>query len=154
MAKPLKFKDFLSVDYTKTGDDQVSYNAKKRKKDILSDNTGEEIEVEALDMSQRMAKSRQMKKLKSKIAMGRKRAMRKTAGMDVIKKRAQKAARTQFAKKLTKDVPKSELSMARKQEIEKRLEKMKPRIDKLAKKLIPQVRKKEMERKKGSSSAN
>ena len=144
MAKPLGFKDFVSVDYTQDGDDQVAYNAKKRKKHIPTGNADE-----ALDMTQRLARKRSFKKNKAKIALGRKRAMKKVASLDVLKKRAQKQARTQVMKKLTKDVPKDELSLARRQEIEKRLDKMKQRIDKIAKKLIPVVRKKELERKKG-----
>lgn len=152
MAKPLRFKDSLPVDYTQTGDDQLAKNAKKRKQDIPTGNTGEQVETEALNMQQRMAKSRQMKKLKSKIAIGRKRAMKRTANMEVLQKRAKKAARNFFLKKITKDIPKDELSMARRQEIEKRLDKMKPKIDKMAKKLLPKVRKIEMDRKRGGGS--
>jgi tRNA(Ser,Leu) C12 N-acetylase TAN1 len=69
--------------------------------------------------------------------------------MDVLKKRAMKQARTTIAKKLTKGVDKSELSMARKASIEKRLDKIKPKIAKLAKKLLPKVRKQELARKRG-----
>lgn len=143
MAKPLRFKDFVSVDYTQTGDEELARNAKKRKQDIPTGNTDE-----ALDMTQRMARKRAFKKNKAKIALGRKRAEKRMANMDTLKKRAQKAARGQILKKLTKDVPKDELSMSRRQDIEKRLDKMKPRIDKIAKKLLPQVRKNELERKR------
>lgn len=128
--KPLRFKEFDSVD------------------------TNEEVAQEALTVQQRMAKSRQMKKLAPKIAIGRKRAARKMANMDTIKKRARKAARNIILKKLTKDIPKDELSMSRRQDIEKRLDKMKPKIDKLAQKMLPKVRKKELERKKGGPSAD
>lgn len=152
--KPLRFKDFTSVDYTQTGDDQLAYNAKKRKKDIPTGNTDEEVENEALDMTQRLARGRMFKKNKAKIAMGRKRAQRKIASMDTLKKRARKAARNILLKKLTKDTPKDELSLSRRQDIEKRLEKKKNVIDKLSRKLLPQVRKKEMERKKGGKSAD
>lgn len=152
--KPLRFKDFTSVDYTQTGDDQLAYNAKKRKKDIPTGNTGEEVENEALDMTQRLARGRMFKKNKAKIALGRKRAQRKIASMDTLKKRARKAARNVLLKKLTKDTPKGELSLSRRQDIEKRLDKKKNVIDKLSRKLLPQVRKKEMERKKGGKSAD
>ena len=156
MAKPLRFKDFVTVDYTQSGDDQVAVNAKKRKKDIPTGNTGEEVESEALDMTQRMARKRAFTKNKAKIALGRKRAEKRMANMDTLKKRAKKAARNVILKKLTKDVPKDELSMSRRQDIEKRLDKMKPRIDKIAKKLLPQVRKNELERKRnrGQSGDN
>ncbi len=146
--KPLRFKDFDTVDYTGTGDEELASKASRRKK---VDN--EEVQDEALSMTQRLARGRQMKKLKSKIAMGRKRAMRKTANMDTLKKRARKAARNVVLKKLIKNTPKSELSMARRQDLEKRLDKKKAVIDKLSKKLLPQVRKKEMLRKKGGNKS-
>jgi hypothetical protein len=99
--KPLRFKDF----------------------------TSEEVENEALDMTQLLARGRMFKKNKAKIAMGRRRAERKIASMDTLKKRARKAARNVLLKKLTKDTPKGELSMSRRQDIEKRLEKKKGVID-------------------------
>jgi hypothetical protein len=154
MAKPMGLKQFINVDYTQTGDDQQAYNAKKRKKDIPTGNTGEGVENEALDIQQRLKLSRSFKKNKAKIAMGRKRAARRVANIDTLKKRAAKQARNTFLKKITKDVPKDELSLARRQSIEKRLDKMKPKIDKLAKKLLPKVRKGELERKRGKKSSD
>jgi hypothetical protein len=41
--KPLSFKDFLTVDYTQTGDGQLAKNAKKRKTDDVTGNTGEGV---------------------------------------------------------------------------------------------------------------
>lgn len=104
---------------------------------------------EALTLQQRMKLARSLKKNKAKIAMGRKKAARRVASMDVLKKRAMKAARNTIAKKFTKGIDKSELSMARKADIEKRLDKIKPKIAKLAKKLLPKIRKKELDRKRG-----
>lgn len=109
---------------------------------------------EALNMQQRMARKRAFKKNKAKIAIGRKRAEKKIANLDVLKKRARKAARNTLLKKMTKDVPKADLSMARRQELEKKLDKKKNVIDRLARKLVPQVRKKELERKRGGKSAD
>ena len=56
--------------------------------------------------------------------------------------------------RITKGVPKGELSFARRQEIEKRLDKpaMKSRIDKIAVRLLPKMRKREQDRKKGKRS--
>jgi len=106
---------------------------------------------EALNLQQRMKRSRLMKRMKSRIAIGRKRAMKKMANKKTIEKRALRQARNQIAKKLTRGVPKGELTFARKQEIEKRLEKpaLQQRIKRIAKKLFKDVRKKELERKKG-----
>ena len=44
--------------------------------------------------------------------------------------------------------------MARRADIEKRLDKMKPKIDKLARKMLPKIRKAEIEKKKGGGSGN
>jgi hypothetical protein len=139
---PMSFKQFVNVDYTDTGDGQLAYNAKKRKTSIDTS--------EALDASQRRKLAMRMKRNKARIAMGRKRAERKTANMDTLKKRAKRQARIQFAKKLTKGIPKGDLTVARRKEIEKRLDKpaLKNRIDRVARKLIKTVRKQEMERKR------
>jgi len=112
----------------------------------------EDVDIdEALTMTQRMKKSRLMKRLKSRIKIGRDRARRKMAKKDTLEKRSMRQARNQIASKLTRGIPKRELSFARKQEIEKRLDKpaLKQRIKRLAKRLFKDVRKKEVQRKKG-----
>lgn len=109
---------------------------------------------EALTLPQRMKLARSLKKNKAKIAMGRKRAARRVANIDTLKKRAAKQARMTIFKKITKGVDKGELSMARRASIEKRLDKMKPKIQKLAKKILPKVRKGELERKRGKKSSD
>lgn len=148
MAKPLKFKDFLSVDYTQTGDGQLAKNAKKRHQDTPTGNTDE-----ALDTTQRRAAARRMKTsaMQSKIKIGRKRAERKVANKDVLMKRARKSARSILLKKLTKDKSKDELSFSRRQDLEKKLDKMQGAVNRIARKQLPALRKKELERKRGGS---
>ena len=92
-----------------------------------------------------------MKRMKSRIKIGRQRAMRKMANKKTIEKRAMRQARNQLAKKLTRGIPKKELTFARKQEIEKRLAKpaLQQRIKRIAKRIFKDVRKAEVERKKG-----
>ena len=106
---------------------------------------------EALNLQQRMKRSRLMKRMKSRIAIGRKRAMKKMANKKTIEKRAMRQARNDLAKKLTRGIPKKDLTFARKQEIEKRLAKpaLQSRIKRMARKLFKDVRKKELQRKKG-----
>ena len=106
---------------------------------------------EALTIQQRMARGRLMKRLKSKIKVGRDRAKRKMADKSKLERRAQKAARKLIFLKITKGVPKEKLPYARRQEIEKRLDKpqVKKRIQMLAKRMFKDIRKKEVERKKG-----
>ena len=110
----------------------------------------EEVD-EALNLQQRMKRSRLMKRLKTRIKIGRERAQRKMANKKTLEKRAMRQARQQIAKKLTRGIPKGELSFARKQEIEKRLEKpaLQQRIKRIAKRIFKDVRKKEVQRKKG-----
>jgi hypothetical protein len=102
-----------------------------------------EVEMEALNIQQRMARKRSMAKNKAKMALGRARAAKKVASMEVLKKRAVKAARTKIALKMTKGVPLSEVPISKKIEIEKKLEKKKGKINKVAKKLLPDIKKKE-----------
>jgi len=112
----------------------------------------EEVEVdEALNLQQRMKRSRLMKRLKTRIKIGRDRARRKMANKKTLEKRAMRQARQQIAKRLTRGIPKGELSFARKQEIEKRLDKpaLQQRIKRIAKRIFKDVRKKEVQRKKG-----
>ena len=105
---------------------------------------------EALDMKQRLARGRAARKNKAKLAMGRKRAGRRIASMKVLKKRAQRAARKTMTKRLTKGIAKTDLSPARKKEIEKRLDKpaFKTKINRLVKRTIKDIRKKEIARKR------
>lgn len=140
----LSFKDFLTVDYTPGMPEEISYAAMKRKRGRI----GEDVD-EALNFQQRRARARVMKKNKAKIAMGRRRASRKAADPERLKKRARKAAINTLFKKLAKGQTRSEMPAGRRQEIEKRIEKMKPRVDKIARKILPQIRKLEKERRMG-----
>jgi len=151
MAKVLSFKQFTDADYTtddgKDGTDaQLAYNAQKRRSGKYD---------EALDVQQRRKLAIRMKRNKARIAMGRKRAARKVANMDKLKKRARKQARLALYKKLVKGIPKSELSLARKKEIEKRLEKpqMQSKITRAARKALPKVRKAELAKKRGGGES-
>jgi rRNA maturation endonuclease Nob1 len=113
----------------------------------------EEVD-EALDASQRMKAKATFRKNKAKIIAGRKRAEKKTANAETIAKRAKKAARKAVEKKLLKDKDKGELSYAQRQGLEKKLDAKKGAIDKLTKKLIPVMKKKERERKLSKSESN
>jgi len=114
----------------------------------------EEIETtdEALTNTQRLQRKRTFQKNKAKIALGKKKAAHKIADTDTLKSRARKKARMQIFKKITKDKGKDELSFSKRQDIEKRLDKMSPKIDNIARKLLPQVRKDELAKKRGSKN--
>jgi len=164
------YKDYTAVDYTQTGEDQQVLNAKKRKKTTTESrqcdcgpecscegNCGSDCDCgsecgstnEALSMTQRRARGRQMKKFQARLRIGRKKASMKVANPKVLARRARKAARNAITKKLTKGIAKTDLTPARKQEIEKRLDKMGPRVARLAKKLTPKLRQAELGKKRG-----
>ena len=96
----------------------------------------------------RRRKQGQMLRRKAKvIARARKRKMKRRADGETMKKRARKAARAFKFKKVSQGRTKGEITS--KQEImaiEKRLEKHKAKIEKLATKLLPKVKKAEAER--------
>jgi len=105
-------------------------------------NMTEETDLdEALNRMQRMKRGRAMKKARFKIKRGRDRAARKTASMDVLKKRARKAAIAVLKKKFTKGRNYNDLSPGEKEIIDKRVEKISAkRIEAIARKLLPKVR--------------
>jgi len=157
MAGPLGFKDMMTVDYRPGEDELTKYRAYKRRRgqgagsnaEYASTNPPRQETDEALSMAQRLKKSRDMKKYQSRLKVGRKRAASRVADKKRLERRARKAARAFLAKKLTKGISKTELTPARKREIEKRLDKMKSLTTRVAKKMLPKIRKASMGRKRG-----
>jgi|TARA_R100000081_G_C4700727_1_gene107465 protein subunit release factor A len=96
---------------------------------------------EALTAQQRQKAKATFRKNKAKIMLGRKKAAKKLASKEKLKGRAEKQARNILIKKMLKDKDKSDLSFAARKELEKRLAKKKGAIKKIAKKLLPQVKK-------------
>lgn len=142
----LSFKDFMVVDYTPGQPELVSYAAHKRHRGTIGEDTNE-----ALNFTQRRAKARQMKKIKAKLAMGKRRMAKKPADANRLMKRANKQARNKFFTKLSKGKSRAEVPASRKQEIEKRLDKFAPRIQKLARRMLPSMRKLDKERRTSKS---
>jgi hypothetical protein len=118
-------------------------------KDFLADESVEQVD-EAMDRTARMKASQRMKRMSKRIQKAKERALKRAPSTDVVKSRAQRQARNQMMAKFTKGVPKSELSMARRAELEKKLNKQKAKVDKMAKKLIPSIRKQDRERRAGA----
>jgi len=101
---------------------------------------------EIMNKMARMKRSRMMKTKGKQIARKRKIAMKRKANPAKLKTRAMKKARDIVAKKILKDKDKSDLSLAAKETLEKRLDKKKAVIAKIAKRILPKVRKAENER--------
>jgi len=155
MEKPLSFKDMLVSGLLSDGEDE--YIKYRRRKQRRIDTTSEQTEVdEALTVQQRLQRGRQMKRMKHKIRLGQQKAKRRMASKETLEKRAKRAARLTILKKLSKGMSKSELSFSRRAELEKRLgsPQLKKRIAMLSRRMVKDVRKKEIERKRGKKSDN
>lgn len=153
--KKLSFSDFVTVDYTMTGDEYLAYQAQKRRRghfDTYGESVEKDVETdEAMTHSQRMKASQRMRKMSKRIQMAKKRALRRAPSTDVLKKRAHRQARNDLLKKWTRGQTKSDLSFGRRSELEKRLKKADAKIKRSAQRLIPQMRKKDRERRAGAS---
>jgi hypothetical protein len=99
-----------------------------------------------LTPQQRIQRGRVMKRLAPKLAMKRKIAAKKKASPDKLKKRAQVKARDIVRAKFLKDKDYNSLSYAEKLSIDKKVESKKALLKKIAKKLLPQIKKAEAER--------
>ena len=152
LPKNLSFRDFMVVDTSYTGNEYLAYQAQKRRRghyDTFGDSyepEGEELS-EVLSHAQRIKASLRMKKMSKRIGMARKRAMKRTPTMDVFKKRASRQARRDMFKTLTRGQDKGDVSIAKRADIEKRLDRLKPRIQRMAMRMLPAVRKKDRDRK-------
>lgn len=150
MAKPIGFKDYMTVDYAPGMPDEIKYMAQKRKRKPNEGGATEDVEMEAISKSERIKRAQRMKKFAARLRVGKKRAMRKMADSKRLKKRADKQARLAMIKKLSRGQSRSELSYERRAEIEKRLNTsvMKTKIQRLSKRMYPKIRKAEVARKK------
>lgn len=122
-------------------DEYLKYRAMKRRKHMYEETEVEEESTdEALSMAARRKRSRDMRKNKNKLKIARNRMRKRVANPERIKKRAKKQAIDKIYKKLTKGMSRKDLTPAKKAELEKRIAKMKPRVNRIAKKLLPSVR--------------
>jgi shikimate kinase/nicotinic acid mononucleotide adenylyltransferase len=104
---------------------------------------------EAMSMQARRQRALTMRKYANKIAAAKKKMAKKKAPMAKLKQRARKAAIKIIRKKVagkTKGSNYANLNPAEKMMIDKKVEKKKGAIDKIAKRLLPQVKKAELTR--------
>jgi hypothetical protein len=136
------FKELMVMPVEAGEDEYLKYRAMKRRKHMYEQTEVEEESTdEALSLAARRKRSRDMRKNKNKLKVARKRAMARVASPERIKKRARKQAREIIYKKLTKGIARSDLTAAKKAELEKRIDKMKPRVNRIVRKILPKVRK-------------
>lgn len=107
---------------------------------------------EILSIQGRLKRARDIKKNKAKLAMGKHRQSMRIASKERLQDRAKRHARAALVARITKGIPKGELSMQRRAEIERRLERMKNVQTVIARKLLPQVRKDELLKKRSDKT--
>ncbi len=101
---------------------------------------------EVLSKAARMKMSRVMKQKAKQIAKKKAISLKRKASPEKLKLRSVKKAREILMKKILKDKSKSDLSIAGRETLEKKLASKKAVIAKIAKKLLPKVKKAETER--------
>lgn len=141
----VELKALKSAEKSKETDSKISILTNAR--DTVLSMLKEETEpLQELTIQQRMARRQAMRRLKSRIKVGRERAKRRRASNEVLKARARRAARNQLAKRLLGGKSKGEVSYASRSRVEKALTKQKNLINSLAAKMLIQVRAKETAR--------
>ena len=108
------------------------------------------LDEAVLDRQQRRQRAITMRRHKSKIARGRRIAASKPANIEKLKKRARKAAISAVRQKVAKGKGEdySNLDVAQKMQIDKKVQKRKSLINRLAKRMFPKIRQKEVERRR------
>lgn len=116
-------------------------------------NMTEDEVKEVLTIQQRVKLKQAIRRNKAKIQMGAKRARRKIADLDTLKKRSIKQAKNVLIKKFLKNKSKGDLSYAARGALEKKMARpgMKNAVQRMARKLLPQVRQKDRNKLRKSS---
>ena len=145
IRETLRFKDLMTVNYLPGEPEEVQYRNHRQKRTSMGGGPSE-----ALTRQARLQRARIMRRNKAKILRGIRLARNRMASPEKLKNRARKAARKVIFNKISRDIPKDELTFERRAEIEKRLNTpaMKKRIDMLSVKLLKDVRRKELERRR------
>jgi hypothetical protein len=121
---------------------------KENQTDISMDvNSSVELD-EKLTPQQRIKKARTMRRISARLAMGRRKAAKRMPTREKIEQKAAKLARKRVAEKILSRMNKTadELSYKEKDRLEELLKKRKGLIDRLKVKMIPIIRKKEIEK--------
>ncbi len=114
--------------------------------DTLIDDMVDGVINEIMSKTARMRRARMMRTKGKMIARKRAIALRRKASPAQLRVRALKKARALVAKRFLKTRKKADLSLSAREDLERRLFKKKALIHKIAKRIMPQVRKREMQR--------
>lgn len=140
LANSMSMKDL--EDYAKTKHDNLP--DKKESIDV------EEANAKSLSISQRRKAGRRLKRLRTRIKVARKRALKRTPNIKRLKSRAGRAVRNQLFKKFSKGKSRKDVSMSRRGAIERRIDRLsKQRIRTMKVKQVRKSRKLDRDRRSG-----
>jgi len=105
--------------------------------------------TETIDLKQRRKRSITMRRYKTKIAQGRRKALRRPASRDKLKNRAQRSARSAIKSRFSSGKKYSDMSVSQKIAIDKRVKNKSSIISRMAKRLLPKMRKRDKVRRSG-----
>ena len=149
-----KKRDYFEKEYGKDKADEVMHGtamnmAKKQHKVAegrFESELTRQLQLEVLNMQQRRAIGMRMKRLAKKIARTKARKKKRMKDPRALKTKANKQARSILFKKMSGGKAAGDLSVGARIAIGKKLDKKKGAIAKLAKRLLPKVKKAEVER--------
>ena len=146
--KNLGFRDFTAVDYAQMNDELIAYRRKRLKNGAMHEDADG-----GMDRTARIKAGQRMKRLSKRIQVAKKKSMKRAPTGDVVDKRARKQARNQLTKKLSGGKSKADMSFSKRKEVEKKVNKQSQRLDSLTKKMKPQVRKIDRDRRSSANKA-
>ncbi len=121
----------------------------------LKENFENDTEMdEALSLQGRRKRAMQVRRLRSKLLRARERASRRFASQPTLTKRARRQAVTFLKRRIGGGQAYANLSPSQKISIDKKIEKMKGVVGKIGSRLLPQVRRSEIQRKQNQRLAN
>ena len=121
--------------------------------DATVDDDDEEMD-EALSLQGRRKRAMQVRRLKAKLLRARERSMRRFASQPTLTKRARRQAVTFLKRRIGGGRAYASLSPSQKISIDKKIDKMKSVVGKIGSRLLPQVRRAEVQRKLNQRTAN
>lgn len=149
-ASGTKMREFVRSDNYDQFEENLPESLKEFSGDIIEAIKESYIIDEALTLAQRNKRARTMKRFSRKIAAARKRKKNRRAPKEVLHKRARRQAIDHVRTKVTgnKDKNYEDLSAGEKSMIDKKVAKRKSQVDRIAKKMLPKVRRAEANRRK------
>ena len=114
-----------------------------------------EVKEAVLSLSARRARGMQFRRMQSRIQTARKRASLRYASPDKLNNRARRAAIKFLKSRVSSNKARSyaDLSPGEKQSVDQKIQKMLPSVGRIASRLLPQVRKSEMQRRSRQTHA-